>query len=142
MPLLSLPVPPSSFLLWVLLQHSFSVFFTTMGKSGARLPTQQSCAIITKNFPAVDSPAGKIPKGNMSSSSDFKCPEMAHAVSFYPNPLLSCRSPVYFQVQSREQAGSSLSEQPQMGEVPATPSCLANHITRLTSFTPRPLKPS
>lgn len=62
-----------------------------MGRSGARMPTQQCCAIITKNFPAVESPAGKIPKGNMFSSSDFKCPEMAHAIGFYPTPLLPRR---------------------------------------------------
>ena len=31
------------------------------------------------------------PKGNMFSSSDFKCPEMAHAVGLYPTPLLPCR---------------------------------------------------
>ena len=71
----------------------FFFFLTTMGHSGARLPTQQCCDVITKNFPAVDSPAGKIPKRNMFSSSDFKCPEMAYAVSFYPTPLLPCRLP-------------------------------------------------
>lgn len=72
---------------------SLFVFLTTMGHSGARLPTQQCCDVISKNFLAVDSPAGKIPKGNTFSSSDFKCPEMAHAVSFYPTPLLPCRLP-------------------------------------------------